>query len=80
MNTGASGNHSAILNLAGPGIVVMVADNDAGGITTYAATGAKIRLQSYMVFAFADSCCVFCAGNDSKAWSSYKKRACGIGF
>lgn len=27
--------------LAGPGIVVMVADNDAGGITTYAATGAK---------------------------------------
>lgn len=29
------------LMLAGPGIVVMVADNDAGGITTYAATGAK---------------------------------------
>jgi Mn2+/Fe2+ NRAMP family transporter len=27
--------------LSGPGIVVMVADNDAGGITTYAATGAK---------------------------------------
>jgi Mn2+/Fe2+ NRAMP family transporter len=27
--------------LAGPGIVVMIADNDAGGITTYAATGAK---------------------------------------
>ncbi len=27
--------------LAGPGIIVMVADNDAGGITTYAATGAK---------------------------------------
>jgi len=29
--------------IAGPGIVVMVADNDAGGITTYAATGAKYR-------------------------------------
>lgn len=29
------------LLLAGPGILVMVADNDAGGITTYAATGAK---------------------------------------
>jgi len=29
------------LILAGPGIIVMVADNDAGGITTYAATGAK---------------------------------------
>lgn len=27
--------------LSGPGILVMVADNDAGGITTYAATGAK---------------------------------------
>ncbi|MBF0606358.1 MAG: Nramp family divalent metal transporter [Magnetococcales bacterium] len=27
--------------IAGPGIVVMVADNDAGGITTYAATGAR---------------------------------------
>ena len=29
------------LLLAGPGIIVMLADNDAGGITTYAATGAK---------------------------------------
>lgn len=29
------------LMISGPGIVVMVADNDAGGITTYAATGAK---------------------------------------
>lgn len=29
------------LMLSGPGLVVMVADNDAGGITTYAATGAK---------------------------------------
>jgi len=29
------------LILAGPGLVVMVADNDAGGITTYAATGAE---------------------------------------
>jgi len=27
--------------IAGPGIIVMVADNDAGGIATYAATGAK---------------------------------------
>ncbi len=27
--------------IAGPGILVMVADNDAGGITTYVATGAK---------------------------------------
>ncbi len=29
------------LIVAGPGIIVMVADNDAGGITTYTATGAK---------------------------------------
>ncbi|MDP2796769.1 MAG: divalent metal cation transporter [Methanoregula sp.] len=27
--------------LAGPGLIVMLADNDAGGITTYAVTGAK---------------------------------------
>jgi Mn2+/Fe2+ NRAMP family transporter len=32
---------SLYLALAGPGIIVMIADNDAGGITTYAATGAK---------------------------------------
>jgi len=29
------------LAVLGPGIIVMVADNDAGGITTYTATGAK---------------------------------------
>ena len=32
---------SIFLAIAGPGIIVMVADNDAGGITTYAATGAR---------------------------------------
>ncbi len=29
------------LIMAGPGIIVMVADNDAGGITTYSVTGAR---------------------------------------
>ncbi|MDP2932704.1 MAG: divalent metal cation transporter [bacterium] len=29
------------LIISGPGMIVMLADNDAGGITTYAATGAK---------------------------------------
>ncbi|MGA2765397.1 MAG: divalent metal cation transporter [Spirochaetia bacterium] len=29
------------LTVTGPGVIVMVADNDAGGITTYAATGAR---------------------------------------
>ena len=37
---------------AGPGIIVMVADNDAGGITTYTVTGAQygIHLLWLMVF------------------------------
>ena len=29
------------LTVTGPGVIVMIADNDAGGITTYAATGAS---------------------------------------
>jgi len=29
------------LIIAGPGLLVMIADNDAGGITTYAATGSR---------------------------------------
>ena len=32
---------SIFLAVSGPGIIVMIADNDAGGITTYAATGAR---------------------------------------
>lgn len=32
---------SLFLTISGPGIIVMLADNDAGGITTYAATGSK---------------------------------------
>jgi len=36
------------LIIAGPGLVVMIADNDAGGITTYAATGAKY--QYYLIW------------------------------
>ena len=32
---------SLYIVLSGPGLVVMLADNDAGGITTYAVTGAK---------------------------------------
>lgn len=32
------------LLIAGPGIIVMVADNDAGGITTYTTTGAQYGL------------------------------------
>ncbi|MBF0548008.1 MAG: divalent metal cation transporter [Candidatus Riflebacteria bacterium] len=31
------------LIIAGPGLIVMIADNDAGGITTYAVTGAKYK-------------------------------------
>ena len=32
---------SLFMLIAGPGIIVMVADNDAGGITTYTVTGAQ---------------------------------------
>jgi Mn2+/Fe2+ NRAMP family transporter len=32
---------SILLAIMGPGIIVMVADNDAGGITTYAVSGAR---------------------------------------
>lgn len=32
---------SIFLAIIGPGVIVMLADNDAGGITTYAATGAR---------------------------------------
>jgi len=31
------------LMIAGPGVIVMVADNDAGGITTYSVTGAQYK-------------------------------------
>ena len=31
------------LLVAGPGLIVMIADNDAGGITTYVVTGAKYK-------------------------------------
>src|SRR6266852_4993915 len=34
-------NLMAVMAIAGPGIIVMVADNDAGGITTYTVTGAQ---------------------------------------
>ena len=34
---------SIFLAVAGPGIIVMIADNDAGGITTYAVTGAQFQ-------------------------------------
>ncbi len=38
------------LAVLGPGIIVMVADNDAGGITTYTVTGAKTGFNMLWVF------------------------------
>ena len=38
------------LSVMGPGIIVMVADNDAGGISTYAVTGAKYGFSILWVF------------------------------
>ena len=38
------------LAVLGPGIIVMVADNDAGGITTYAVTGSKYGFSLLWIF------------------------------
>jgi Mn2+/Fe2+ NRAMP family transporter len=39
-----------LLAVVGPGIITMVADNDAGGISTYAQTGAKTGLNLLWIF------------------------------
>ncbi|HVP11952.1 MAG TPA: divalent metal cation transporter [Phycisphaerae bacterium] len=39
-----------LLAVVGPGIITMVADNDAGGISTYAQTGAKTGFNMLWVF------------------------------
>jgi Mn2+/Fe2+ NRAMP family transporter len=38
------------LAVLGPGIIVMVADNDAGGISTYAVTGSKYGMSLLWIF------------------------------
>jgi Mn2+/Fe2+ NRAMP family transporter len=38
------------LTLVGPGILVMIADNDAGGVITYAQTGAKYGIGFFIPF------------------------------
>jgi len=38
------------LAVLGPGIIVMVADNDAGGIATYAVTGSKYGFSLLWLF------------------------------
>ena len=40
------------LSVLGPGIIVMVADNDAGGISTYAVTGSKFGFSLLWMFLF----------------------------
>jgi len=39
-----------LLAVIGPGVITMVADNDAGGISTYASTGAKTGFNLLWVF------------------------------
>ena len=39
-----------LLAVLGPGIITMVADNDAGGISTYAVTGSKYGFNLLWVF------------------------------
>ena len=38
------------LSVLGPGIIVMVADNDAGGISTYAVTGSQFGFSLLWLF------------------------------
>lgn len=38
------------LSVLGPGIIVMIADNDAGGISTYAVTGSRYGFSLLWVF------------------------------
>ncbi len=38
------------LSVLGPGIIVMIADNDAGGISTYAVTGSKYGFSLLWIF------------------------------
>ncbi len=40
------------LSVLGPGMIVMVADNDAGGISTYAVTGSKYGFSLLWIFIF----------------------------
>ena len=40
------------LSVLGPGTIVMVADNDAGGISTYAVTGSKYGFSLLFLFLF----------------------------
>ena len=39
-----------LLAVVGPGIITMMADNDAGGISTYAVTGSKYGFSLLWVF------------------------------
>ncbi len=43
-------NFIIFLSVLGPGIIVMIADNDAGGISTYAVTGSKHGFSLLWIF------------------------------
>ena len=63
--------------IAGPGIIVMVADNDAGGITTYTTTGAKYGLSPVVVPSPAGTGGLLRAGNDGPPGGRHQTRPCG---
>ena len=65
------------LLLAGPGMIVMIADNDAGGITTYAATGALFGFNLIWFLILLGPGSIFRAGNDSPVWGRHQARARG---
>ncbi len=60
----------------GPGLVTAFADNDAGGITTYAATGAKYgyHLIWFLLLLIPVACSLFGISND------LAMQVVGVGF
>jgi len=65
------------LLIAGPGLIVMLADNDAGGITTYSVKPVqKFGYNFTLVFGFFCSLCLLRSGNDSPLRGCNKERTC----
>jgi len=65
------------LALVGPGILVMIADNDARRSYYLRSNWGAVRYRIFYTLSYLnDTRCLYCARNDSEAWSCYKARAC----
>ncbi len=58
------------LSVLGPGIIVMIADNDAGGISTYAVTGSKYGFTVTLDIHSAYTYGLLCPRNDGSPGGS----------